>query len=71
VTGRAIDPDVGHARRRGQGEDPGQRIGGIAGVLEVQRLRAARVRPQPYRDDDEVSARRQHELELDVLYAAH
>jgi hypothetical protein len=43
------DPHLGHVGRGCQGEDPGQRIGGVAGVLEVDRQRAARGRPQPHR----------------------
>src|ERR1700689_1610126 len=34
---RAPDPHAGHVRGRGQGKDPGQRVAGVAGMIEVDR----------------------------------
>ena len=45
----APDPHPGHVRRGGQGEDPGQRVGGVAGVTQVDRQRAPVGRAQPDR----------------------
>lgn len=45
----APDPHASHVGRGSQGEDPGQRVSGVAGMLEVDRQRAAPERAQPDR----------------------
>src|SRR6478609_6577079 len=45
----AADPYPGHVRWGGQGEDPGQRVGRVAGVTQVDRQRAPVGRAQPDR----------------------